>query len=280
MSLARWSIDPPFGYVAIAYVLISAVLYVLGGRARGGTPLRREPLRALSFFGGLAVIVVALDSPVDYYADTLFWVHMVQHVLLLTVAPPLILLGHPWPRMWRALPLHTRTAVGRTIAGASFTAPLRALARPLPAWILFNVAVVAWHVPGAYNATLTSNVIHQLEHAMFFFFGLLFWARVVDLGPLRPRLVWPMRIVYVAGAMVVGWVLAIALVVVQHPLYAHYAELASRPGGLSALSDQQIAGGVMWVLGSAAYTVTLLIGVYRWMAADSAVAQRGTAVTT
>jgi putative membrane protein len=280
MNLARWSIDPPFGYVAIAYVVVSALLYVLGGRARGGTPLRREPLRALSFFTGLAVIVLALNSPIDDYADTLFWVHMVQHVLLLTVAPPLILLGHPWPRMWRALPLQARTAVGRTIAGAGFTAPLRALARPLPAWILFNVTVVAWHIPAAYNATLTSNVIHQLEHAMFFFFGLLFWARVVDPGPLRPRLVWPVRIGYVAGAMVVGWVLAIALVVVQHPLYAHYADLAHRPGGLTALGDQQIAGGVMWVLGSAAYTVTLLIGVYRWMAADSAVAQRGTAVTT
>jgi cytochrome c oxidase assembly factor CtaG len=280
MSLARWSIDPPLGWLAVAYVALSAVLYLLGGRARGGTPHRRELLRALSFFTGLAVVVIALNSPIDYYADDLFWVHMVQHVLLLTVAPPLILLGHPWPRMWRALPLRTRTVVGRTIAGSAFTAPLRALARPLPAWILFNVAVVAWHIPSAYNATLTSEVIHQLEHAMFFFFGLLFWARVVDPGPLRPRLIWPTRIVYVAGAMVVGWVLAIALVVVQHPLYAHYADLAYRPGGLTALSDQQIAGGVMWVLGSAAYTVTLLIGVYRWLAADSAVGQRGTPVTT
>jgi cytochrome c oxidase assembly factor CtaG len=280
MSLAHWSIDPPLGYLALAYVVGSAVLYLLGGRARGGTPLRREPLRALSFFTGLAVIVIALNSPIDYYADDLFWVHMVQHVLLLTVAPPLILLGHPWPRMWRALPLPTRTVVGRTIAGSRFTAPLRALARPLPAWILFNVAVVAWHIPAAYNATLTSEVLHQLEHAMFFFFGLLFWARVVDPGPLRPRLAWSTRIVYVAGAMVVGWVLAIALVVVQHPLYPHYAALAHRPGGLTALGDQQIAGGVMWVLGSIAYTVTLLIGVYRWLAADSAVAQRGTPVTT
>jgi cytochrome c oxidase assembly factor CtaG len=280
MSLARWSIDPPLGYLAVAYVAISAVLYVLGGRARAGTPLRRESLRTLSFFTGLAVIVIALDSPIDDYADTLFWMHMVQHVLLLTVAPPLILLGHPWPRMWRALPLRTRTVVGRAIAGSGFTAPLRVLARPLPAWILFNVTIVAWHIPAAYNATLTSNVIHQLEHAMFFFFGMLFWARVVDPGPLRPRLVWPMRIVYVSSAMVVGWVLAIALVVVQHPLYAHYADLLHRPGGLTALGDQQIAGGIMWVLGSIAYTVTLLIGVYRWLAADNAVAQRRTAVTT
>lgn len=115
MSLAHWSIDPPLGYLAVAYVVVSAVLYLLGGRARrgagrtrGGTPIRREPLRTLSFFTGLAVIVLALNSPIDYYADSLFWIHMVQHILLLTVAPPLILLGHPWPRMWRAL--HSRPA--------------------------------------------------------------------------------------------------------------------------------------------------------------------------
>lgn len=269
MSLAHWSIDPPFGYLAVAYVVISAFLYILGGRARGGTPLRREPLRALSFFAGLAVIVLALDSPIDYYADSLFWIHMVQHILLLTVAPPLILLGHPWPRMWRALPLQTRTTVGRTIAGARYTAPLRAMARPLPAWLLFNVTLVAWHIPAFYNATLTNNAIHQTEHAMFFFFGLLFWARVVDPGPLRPRLEWPARMLYVTSAMLVCWVLAIALVVVQHPLYSHYADLLHRPGGLSALGDQQIAGGVMWVLGSAAYTVALLVGVYSWMGADN-----------
>src|SRR5436305_13346795 len=163
--LARWSIDPPLGYVAVGYVVISAALYLLGGRS-AGTPARREPLRAASFFAGLLVIVLALDSPIDYYADQLFWVHMIQHILLLTVAPPLILLGRPWPRMWRALPLRTRTAVGRTMARSRLTAPLRALAQPVPAWILFNAILVAWHVPAAYNATLTSNGIHELEHAL------------------------------------------------------------------------------------------------------------------
>jgi putative membrane protein len=277
--LSHWGIDAPLGYLAIAYVAVCALLYLLGGRVRG-TPVQPEPYRAASFYAGLAVIVLALDSPIDYYAGQLFWVHMIQHILLLTVAPPLFLLGRPWPRMWRVLPLRTRTAVGRTIARSRFTAPVRSLARPLPAWILFNATVVLWHIPVAYNATLTSNLIHQCEHAMFFFFGLLFWARVIDPGPLRPRLVWPMRIVYALGAMIVGWVLAIALVLVPHPLYAHYASLAHRPGGISALTDQQIAGGVMWVPGSLAYTVTLLIGFYRWLEADSTARPSRTAVTT
>ena len=277
--LGHWSIDPPLGYLAVAYVLLMALLYVLGGRGRG-TPLRREPLREASFFAGLLVIIVALNSPIDYYADQLFWVHMIQHILLLTVAPPLILLGRPWPRLWRAFPLEVRTTVGRNLARGRFTAPVRVMSGPLAAWILFNATLVVWHIPAAYNATLTSNLIHQTEHAMFFFFGLLFWARVIDPGPLKPRLVWPMRIAGVAGAMVVGWLLAIVLVLAPHPLYAHYASLAHRPGGISALTDQQLAAGMMWVPGSLAYTLTLLIAFTRWLAADSATTRRRTAITT
>ena len=197
-------------------------------------------------------IVVALDSPIDRYAEQLFWVHMLQHVLLLTVAPPLILLGRPWPRMWRgAAAAAGERAWGGRSPGAGWTSPLRALARPLPAWVLFNATLIAWHVPGAYEATLRSSAVHQIEHAMFFFTGLLFWARVIDPGPLRPRLVWPMRIAYVIGAMIVGWGLAIALVLAPHPLYPHYAALTHRPGGISALTDQQLAAGVMWVPGLA-----------------------------
>ena len=177
--------------------------------------------------------MLALESPIDGYADQLFWVHMLQHVLLLTVAPPLILLGRPWPRMWRALPLETRTRVGRTLAQARWTAPVRALARPVPAFVLFNATVIGWHIPGAYDATLRSWAVHDLEHAMFFFTGLLFWARVIDPGPLRPRLVWPARIAFAVGAMVVGWVLAITLVLVPHPALS-----LLRGAGASAGRDQ------------------------------------------
>jgi putative membrane protein len=263
MSWAGWSIEPPLAYVAVA-----GALYWLGGRRsrRDAQPA----LRTAAFVGGLATIALALDSPIDEYADKLFWVHMSQHVLLLTVAPPLILLGRPWPRMWRALPLRTRTTVGRTLALSRSAAPLRALARPLPAWLLFSTTIVAWHIPAAYNATLTSNAIHQVEHAMFFFTGLLFWARVVDPGPLRPRLIWPQRAAYVVGAMIVGWVIAITLVIVPHPLYAHYAALAVRPGGISALTDQQLAAGIMWVPGSIAYGIAALICFYRWLEPETA----------
>lgn len=271
MSWTAWSLDPSLVYVALA-----AALYVLGSRGRD----RPQPLQALAFFAGLLTIVVALDSPIDGYADQLFWVHMVQHILLLTLAPPLVLLGRPWPRMWRALPLGPRTAVARTLARSGWTSPLRALARPLPAWILFNATIVGWHIPGAYDATLTSGVVHVCEHVMFFFIGLLFWARVIDPGPLRPRLVWPMRIAYAASTMVVGWVLAITLVIVPHAIYGYYAALSTRPGGISALTDQQIAAGVMWVPGSIAYATTFIIGFYRWLEPDRSAGPASAAFTT
>jgi len=259
MAWTRWSLDPSLVYVALA-----AGLYVLGSRGRN----RPQPLQALAFAASLLTIVIALDSPIDAYADDLFWVHMLQHILLLTVAPPLLLLGRPWPRMWRALPLELRTKAGRTIVRSRWVAPVRALARPIPAWILFNATLIGWHIPGAYDATLTSGVIHALEHAMFFFIGLLFWARVIDPGPLRPRLVWPVRIAYAASTMVVGWMLAITLVMVQHPIYGYYAALQTRPGGITALTDQQLAAGMMWVPGSIAYTITFIIGFYRWLEPD------------
>jgi putative membrane protein len=265
----HWSWDP-----SLIYVTVAAVMYVLGG-LRPGTSRSRtgrragDLLRELSFAAGLASIVIALDSPIDYYSEQLFWVHMTQHLILLTAAPPLILLGRPWPRMWQALPLGWRASAGRTLAGARWTAPLRAVAKPVPTFLIFNVNMLAWHIPAAYNLTLNHQWIHNGEHALFFFTGLLFWAHVVDPGPLRQRMSWYWRAMYVTGAMIAGWVLAILLVLVKSPLYPHYAHLLTRPGGISALSDQQIAGGMMWVPGSAAYSIAILMIFSRWASQDS-----------
>jgi putative membrane protein len=260
MNLSNWSWDPSLVYVAPA-----AILYALGSRPRMGRP---SALQAAAFYAGLLSLVIAVDSPIDAYADELLWVHMLQHIILLTVAPPLILLGRPWPTMWRALPLGARTALARAVASSRLAAPLRALAKPLAAWILFNATIVVWHIPAAYDLTERNGAVHACEHAMFFFFGLLFWARVIDVGPLRPHLQWQARIAYIVGAMIVGWVLAIVFIVAPQPIYQHYADLRTRPGGISALTDQQLAGGMMWVGGSIAFTIALLVGLYRWVAPE------------
>jgi cytochrome c oxidase assembly factor CtaG len=121
-------------------------------------------------------------------------------------------------------------------------------------------------VPAAYDATLNSQLVHALEHATFFGTALLFWTRVIDSPPWRSRLAEVPRAVYVGAAMLVSWMLAIAFAVSTSPVYAPYAAEASRPGGLSALADQQLAAGVMWVPGSIPMAIAVLVVVYRWLA--------------
>src|SRR5579884_799089 len=265
-SAAAWPVTPP-----LYAVVCLGVLYWLGGRSRVSP--RRGDLesrgRAACFYGGLACVLVALDSPLDPLSDTLFAAHMTQHVLLLMVAPPLVVLSAPWNRLWRPLPLGFRRTSAKIVARDARLAPVRVgartLAAPLSAWLLFNGNLVLWHLPALYDATLRNQGVHELEHALFFGTGLLFWAAIFDSPPLRVRLDWLRRVAYVLGAIVVGWVLAIVLALAPHPLYAPYAQLAHRPGGLSALGDQQVAAGVMWVPGSITLTIAFVVFFYRWL---------------
>ncbi len=154
------------GGPALLWVLCAALLYWLGGRGMG--PARAaDPWRTAAFVGGLAAIVIALGSPLDDLADRLFWAHMVQHVLLIAVAPPLLALARPWMRMWRGFPIAYR----RSVAGALMKrrwAPLRRatalVGAPLVAWLIFNVSFCAWHLPVLYDAALRSPPVHALEH--------------------------------------------------------------------------------------------------------------------
>jgi putative membrane protein len=264
-SSAAWPVEPP-----LFAVVVVGVLYHLGGRRRVST--RRgidRPAKTASFYLGLFTILVAVDSPLDPLADTLFAAHMAQHVLLLTVAPALIVLAGPWTQIWQPLPLGFRRTVAKAVAlhprGRPLRAAAHALGRPLVAWALFNVNLLLWHVPALYDATLHSQTTHNLEHALFFSTGILFWTQVFDSAPFRAQLTWLWRAAYTTTGMLVGWVLAVVLAFAPTPLYHAYAALPSRPGGLSALGDQQIAAGVMWVPGSIVYTIAILVFFYRWL---------------
>jgi putative membrane protein len=265
------------GGPALAWVCCAALLYWLGGRGR---PARTgDRARAAAFAGGLVAILAALDSPLDELAGRLFWAHMVQHVVLITVAPPLLALSRPWNRMWHGVPLRVRRPVSRGLVGAPVLAPLRAtgrlLVRPVPSWLLFNLVFLAWHLPRLYDGALDSGFVHALEHLTFFATALLFWTRVIDSPPWRSPLGDLGRIAYLGSTLVLGWVLAIALAVAGSPLYAPYVEEASRPGGISALTDQQLAAGVMWVPGSIAYAVAIIVIAYRWLEPQQRESQLG-----
>jgi cytochrome c oxidase assembly factor CtaG len=265
-----WSFDPP-----LALLIAVAVMYWLGSR-RTVTPVRtRREQRwgAVSFYGALAVLAIALCSPIDALSEKLFWAHMVQHVLLLVIAPPLLLLGRPWVRLWRALPLDARRGLGRGLVAGRRARPLRSAARalgsPVPSFVLFSVVLLAWHVPVLFDATLRSSELHALEHSLFFGTALLFWKQVIDSAPLRAPLTSAQRVGYLIGAMIVSWVLAVVLALAPHPLYATYAHEAARPGGISAMADQQLAAGIMWVPGSITFLIVIFVYVHRWLTPPS-----------
>jgi cytochrome c oxidase assembly factor CtaG len=247
-------------------VVVAAVLYAAGGRRRVSGA---QPWRSAAFYLGLLAIVAAVDTPLDTYAETLFVAHMAQHVLLIAVAPPLLLVSAPWTRLWHPFPIGVRRAVARALALSPRTRWVRwtahAVAHPLVAWTLASATLVVWHIPAAYDLTLRNDTVHQLEHAMFFFTALLYWGAVFDSPPFRARLDWLQRIAYVTSGMLVGWLVALVLAFARSPLYPAYASLTHRPGRLSALADQQLAAGVMWVPGSLAYTVAIIVCVYRWL---------------
>jgi putative membrane protein len=260
-------------YQPAALVLIAFVLHVEGERrasALTGRPRDRDArLRALTFYAALVTILVALQSPLDSLADELFWAHMIQHLLLLVVAAPLIVLSRPWMSIWRPLPLHLRRAVARAAMRPRYRAPralFRLLAQPLAAWLVFNASLVLWHMPGPYDATLRSPVVHVLEHSMFLAVGILFWAQVVACPPASKRLSYGQRIAFVAAAAIPNIGLSMFLAYAEHPLYSHYAQLAHRPGGISGLTDQQIGAGFMWTAGDLPFAIAIGVLIQRWLA--------------
>jgi putative membrane protein len=262
-----WSFDPP-----LVLVIVFAILFRLGDR-RTLTPARESSARrwqGASFYAGLAVLSIALASPLDILSEQLFWAHMVQHVLLLVVAPPLIVRARPWIRLWRALPLGVRRPLAQGLSQGERTRWLRGLSRalgsPAAGFLAFSAVLLAWHVPALFDATLRSGALHALEHSLFFATALMFWKQVIDSPPLHARLSAVQRVGYLVGAMVVSWILAIVLALAPHALYATYVHEASRPGGISALTDQQIAAGIMWVPGSITFVIVIFAYVHRWLA--------------
>jgi cytochrome c oxidase assembly factor CtaG len=272
LRASNWPVEWPLAAIAVV-----AFLYAVGGRQAARPQSRR---RSLAFYGGLATVAIAIDSPVDAYADTLFWVHMLQHVLLMMVAPPLILLGRPWPRVSKPLPLGLRRPVARTVLAGATLSPLRRagrwLASPLPAFALFNGTLLVWHLPALYDLTLRNGTVHDLEHALFFSTALLFWVHLVPGASGRPQLSDGARAAYATGGLLVSWVLALVLGFAPDSIYSAYSDLQNPPGGLSALADQQLAAGVMWVPGSIPYVIAIFVAAYRWLDPAGATRRRHT----
>ncbi len=255
--LGAWSLEP----VTVAALASAAVAYGWACRvARALTPRHPVPgWQRGAFFAGLAVVGVALLSPVGTYADVLLSVHMAQHVLLTLVAAPLLLLGRPGTLALRVVSPERRRRWLRLGHGRV----LRLATSPLVAWTVFAAAGWVIHFSPLFDAALRSTPVHVVEHALFLATALLFWWPVVGGHPGRRPLAHPVRLLYLGVAMPQNTFLALAVLGADGVLYAHYAEVA-RPWGPSPLADQRQGAGLMWVAGDLLLLVSVLLVAAAW----------------
>ncbi len=250
----------PFAPWLTASLLLSAVIYIRGWFLLRQRDAHRWRLRRLAgFMAGLAAIFLALASPIEPFASLLLQLHMIQHLLLTMVAPPLLWLGSPLIPVLRGLPEPIRTYwVAPLMRSRAIRRWFRGLTHPFFALPLFTSVIWSWHVPAFYNIALRSTEWHYVQHACFIVMGLLFWYPVVRPYPSRPRWSSWLLFPYLVLADVQNTVLSALLTFSDRVLYAPYAE-APRIGGLSALGDQSAAGVLMWVPGSLIYLLPLFV---------------------
>ncbi|MGC4193011.1 MAG: cytochrome c oxidase assembly protein [Thermomicrobiales bacterium] len=265
--LEVWKADP---YVLIA-VLVTGWLYIRGlGRLneigeRAGRGVIVAPARVWAFFAGLLTLAVALASPLDAATATVFSAHMVQHVLLVAIAPPLVLLGMPLTTILNGLPRRWRHPLAmlphRVPALASV---LGILTMPVVAWFVHAGTLWCWHVPGLYDAAVENERIHAVEHATFVITAFLYWWTIVPAGAHARNAVSPaIGILSVFAMGMQGAALGIILTFWSTPLYPVYIG-RSELWSISTLSDQKLAGLIMWIPAGSVYVVVALLLLRAW----------------
>ena len=251
-----WDVPP----VLTCVLALIAMVYVIGWiRVRRTRPLQLPPWRLVAFLGGIIAIFVAVSSPLDTFSESLLFMHMAQHFVLISIAPPLLVLGAPVVPMLRGLPRRIIRKVLRPIFRLKAVHTLAGfLTRPSVAWFAMNATYIGWHVPAAYEFALSSEGWHNVEHSSFLFTSVLFWWPIIRPWPThRKGSRWTI-VPYLLLADLVNTGLSAFLCFSGRLIYPSYAGIA-RPFGLSALNDQIAAGAFMWVFGSMMFLIPVAV---------------------
>jgi len=243
-------------------LLAAATAYLRGWRRLRVAGYAPAAWRPVSYVLGLAFVAGALLSPLDELAAERFSAHMAQHLLLTMMAAPLLLLGNPRPLVLWGLPPGARR---RLAAPLRRTARVRGALSAMTFWpaagLLHVAAIWVWHVPWLYDAAAEHELLHAVEHVIFFGTALLFWWPIIRPAPrLAPRLHPGLQIVYLIAATAQSTALGMLLAVPERAFYPHYARVAATLG-INAVDDQMVGGGLMWS-GAHMYLLPILLILY------------------
>ena len=255
--------------VVLGAAAIAAYLWGVTQYDRRFPQRRYSVLRITGFVCGAALLTAALAPPFDRAADASFAAHMIQHIILWLVAPPLMLLGAPLLLLVTVPPVG---AVRRMTAFANSHAG-RALFSPLTAWLAFVFVLWAAHFSPLYESALTYPLVHAFEHALFLFVAFLFWGAVVQAGYAPHPVSYPVRMFYLFFSIPQGAFLGFALGASGHVLYGHY--LAGFGSAAAALADQRNGADLMWVLGGFVLFIAFMCTAGVWASSE-----RGTAAAS
>ena len=249
--LTQWDLEPS---ILIGTVLaIGLYFYAIGPLRKRYFPNEQVVTgQTIAFLSGTLIMFLALVSPLDELGDSyLFSAHMVQHLCLTILGPPLLLLGTP---EWMVKPVLQNKVIFKVA---------KVLTYPVVAFVLYNADFWLWHAPPLYNATLENQTIHIIEHLSFIFFSLLYWWPLFSPSKDLPRLSFGGQILYLFVSGMPSVLLGAGLTF-SPPLYAPYIA-APRIWGISAATDQQLGGLIMWVPVSIFYIVIMSVIFIRWM---------------
>jgi putative membrane protein len=237
----------------VGLVALGALYEWRAGASRPST-LDPRPSQRAAFYAGLLTIFFTLNGPLHDLSDVyLFSAHMVQHLVLTLVVPPLLIAGTPG---WMLRPLLRRAAVA---------AVARWVTRPAVCFVIFNVVVAAWHLPPLYNLAMAHHPVHIVQHLMFMAAAVLMWWPFLSPLPELPRLAYPGQMLYCFLMSIPMSIVAIYVAMADRLLYPAYA-VAPRLWGLTPMEDQQLGGLIMWIPGGLFFLGVMSVVFFKWAA--------------
>jgi putative copper resistance protein D len=264
--LAHWVVEP----TSAVLLLVSGVAYLAGVRRLRRRGRRWPPARTVAFCSGLAVAALATQSGLAAYDGVLFSLHVVQHLLLAMVAPPLLALGAPLTLALQAGPDRGR----RRLRAALHSRAVVLFTHPVVAWVAFAGGLAVLYFSPLYELSLRNPLAHALTHGWFFASGCLFFWPVVGLDPLPRRLPHGFRLLWVVLALPFHALVGVALLTGRTVLASDYYEGLARTWGASPLADQRTGGGLLWLAGDLVGLAVLGVVVVQWMGHDQRMAAR------